>query len=236
MYKTSFTKVFSFQIRINTRNKLLKKLISLTILTIETLNLHTPPRGLWLHAGPKPWAKPTATGRRVWPWAPAQTGGAGAVVAVACAERLTLVPARTGPTRAAAWGGRLLLARQHTHHAPTTLQSGLSSGHHGGVQAKRPEVSQTTVRAAPQPTTVATERLGPETVSKPGRTVKLPIAVFGLSVWDVNTDSFDDKVLSTERLGDLSGQNNKKQHLTPYTHHLILLLRHFKCFSSNQFK
>lgn len=149
MYKTSSTKVLSFQIRINTRNKLLKRLIFVTILTIQTLNLHTPPRWLWLHTGPKTWAKPTTAGCRVWPCSPAETGRAGAVVAVPCAGKLTLVPTRACSSGSAAWGGRLLLASQHPHHPPTTLQSSLSGSHHGRVQTEGTEISQTTVGAAP---------------------------------------------------------------------------------------
>ena len=191
----------------------MKRLIFLTILTIQTLNLHTPPRWLWLHTGPKTWAKPTTTGCRVWPCTPAKTGWTGAVVAVACTERLTLVPARTRSTGGTAWGGCLLLASKHTHHPPTTLQSSLCSSHHGRVQTEGTKISQTTVSAAPQPTTAATKRLSSKTISKPCCTIKLPIAMFGLSVWDVNTDSFDNKVLSTERLGDLRGKKRENKSL-----------------------
>lgn len=182
------------------RKSIVKGLIFLTILTIQTFNLHTPPRGFWLHTGPKPRAKPTTTGRRIWPCSPAEAGWAGAVIAVSCTKRLTLVPARARSTGGTPWSGGLL-ASQHSHHPPTTLQSSLSSSHHGRVQTEGPKISQTAVGAASQPTTAATK--GSETIPKSGRTIILPIPVFGFSVRDVNADALDDEVLSAERLSNL---------------------------------
>lgn len=178
----------------------MKGLIFLTILTIQTFKLHTPPRRLWLHTGPKTRAKPTTTGRRIWPCSPAEAGWAGAVIAVSCTEWLTLVPTRACSTGGTAWIGGLL-ASQHSHHPPTTLQSSLSSSHHGRVQTERPKICQTAVGAASQPTTAATKCS--KTITKSCCTIVLPISMFGFSVRDVNADTLDDEVLSTERLGNL---------------------------------
>lgn len=148
MYKTSFKKV-NCQTLINTRNKVLEKTHPRhnTYPFKTTLSLHTPPRWLRVHTGPKPWAKATAAGRRVGPCSPAQAGRAGAVATAACTERLTLVPAWARPAGRAPWRGGLLLASQHTHHAPATLQSSLSGSHHGWVQAERAKISQAAVTA-----------------------------------------------------------------------------------------
>lgn len=165
------------------------------------ISLHSP-AGLCLHARPKARIEPTA---RAWisTCPPPETSwAAGVVVIAAWVVTLVLISITTVlPARGSARGGCLiLLTGQHSHHAPATLEGCLSSCHHGWIQAKSPKIhiavwTATTAKALP-----------PKPPESPTIHHLPTIIVLRLSVGDVHAGSFDDQVLTTQRLGNLEGK------------------------------